>query len=946
MGKSFGARKRDTGEAINDAYPLNRLVDLLCFEDLEEARVACHHYNITVKQVQVPTASRDDVAEIIFWRASEFKEPTHPEKGFVIPLPPRKMTRTIERKLDGATRLAVCRGEVSGEGATLHSISTSKQSHSMPSSAFTRRTAGGSKTAEEERARASSLLKKQQLEAAKLEREALLRKEEEGRIQIEKKKQEEERLNREAQEKEAKEFEKQRILKILESKEREAEALKAIQLKDEAEKKAAKERLREDTIRRELEAEAKRKRHEAEEERRMAENAWRLQEEARVKREQEQSILEEKRRLEEAKRQETLQRELKAKCKREAEERRKAREWDDKVNTARKIVVWRRWQNRIFRAIETTHGSAARLRKVDPTFLSHTLKLRDWLQSVRVECSDTNDDVLLPYTPMDTRRAIEASIQDKAPRISLSEFAVHEMTSSQKVDTSTVSSDESDVESKVTLLLKVALLIPASDRNDAQSMEELLKSWIHSRVGLETVFTAQSWNNGTLQTFEARSTVHFCRSAADTHDCDVALVVVPPPWSTGDERRRALRSISSLIDDSMPRVVLALGDFDYEGHEYMKSVLAEEVGPARGALSIICNRSATPLALEKGLESSCKKIASIFVNETCVKIDRMPIPSLAKSVISIYLWSYISPNSIADGNLVLETARCAISALIKEASIHLHDNKGVWSSWPPREFVSNEEVKCYFSNGAHLPLDWKSTLCRENLVKELTSISHRLTGSFRDVVESFLFEAPKVIREECGLMVTKGYYRRCLQAALDWFADHPGESKQAYIYFPRGLLEVILDQLASQRDKHVEDPVPALLIPQDTALLDTIEEIDQSIIEGTDLRTLSELDECSLLTANNNNNKRRRQDVSRTEESSHSSGVPSSKGSGKAGSKKLRSSTAATLNTNTYMDESAAFTKRLEALMNGATVDLEVGDCYLSKILRGVPNSATNSRIQ
>ena len=76
-------------------------------------------------------------------------------------------------------------------------------------------------------------------------------------------------------------------------------------------------------------------------------------------------------------------------------------------------------------------------------------------------------------------------------------------------------------------------------------------------------------------------------------------------------------------------------------------------------------------------------------------------------------------------------------------------------------------------------------------------MARRLTGSFRDVVESFLLDAPTEIREECGMLVSKGYYRRGLQAALHWFSVHEqsDNSMNAFIYFPRGLMEVIFDEL-------------------------------------------------------------------------------------------------------------------------------------------------------
>jgi hypothetical protein len=57
--------------------------------------------------------------ELIFWKASRFTIPKDEVKGVVIPLRPRKMLRTIESKLNGITRLAVCRGEASGDGSTL-----------------------------------------------------------------------------------------------------------------------------------------------------------------------------------------------------------------------------------------------------------------------------------------------------------------------------------------------------------------------------------------------------------------------------------------------------------------------------------------------------------------------------------------------------------------------------------------------------------------------------------------------------------------------------------------------------------------------------------------------------------------------------------------------------------------------------------------------------------
>jgi hypothetical protein len=115
--KTYGGRSKETNEPIYDAYPLKTLARVLCFETLDEALHACKHYNITVKEREVDSSSGVRLEEIVHWRRTSFKEPKDPRKGTIIPLKPRKMVRIIEGKLRGVTRLAVCRGEVSGIGS-------------------------------------------------------------------------------------------------------------------------------------------------------------------------------------------------------------------------------------------------------------------------------------------------------------------------------------------------------------------------------------------------------------------------------------------------------------------------------------------------------------------------------------------------------------------------------------------------------------------------------------------------------------------------------------------------------------------------------------------------------------------------------------------------------------------------------------------------------------
>ena len=376
---------------------------------------------------------------------------------------------------------------------------------------------------------------------------------------------------------------------------------------------------------------------------------------------------------------------------------------------------------------------------------------------------------------------------------------------------------------------------------------------------------------------------------------------------------------------------MALGDFDHEGYEYMKHVLAESLGVEGSSLPIICNRNLTPLALRKALELSCEKLISIFVNETCVKIDRISTARLTSNAISTYLWNRTSPHAKADGNIVLEYARSAIAAVIEEADAQAKHNDNTWSFWPPSEFVSENGVEGYFPNDATLPIDWKSSLRRSNLEGVLDSMSRRLTGSFRDVIESLLFEAPKGMRDACSVLMAQGYYRRCLQEGLEWLANHSDSSSDCgYVYLPRGLLEVIIGQLASHQEL-----VPALLIPPDYRLGEAIDPV--TFVEQQ-FRPNSPQDGRFLLSSTNN--KRRRQFGSPEKRQSQNAESTSPADSPFGGGKKPRASDNHAPIINQELEDSSVFSKKLQDLLNGDTVDFLVGDHYLSSILRHVPKLA------
>mmetsp|Transcript_11798 Transcript_11798/g.27334 ORF Transcript_11798/g.27334 Transcript_11798/m.27334 type:complete len:156 (-) Transcript_11798:324-791(-) len=111
MSVTYGMRQKQDQyhreNSINDQYPLDSLTQLLCFEDSNEARETCKWYNITVRNVETRSSTGErQTVEYIFWQDSKFVVP----RG---PLKPKKMIRVIDPKAIGATRLAICRGQVS-----------------------------------------------------------------------------------------------------------------------------------------------------------------------------------------------------------------------------------------------------------------------------------------------------------------------------------------------------------------------------------------------------------------------------------------------------------------------------------------------------------------------------------------------------------------------------------------------------------------------------------------------------------------------------------------------------------------------------------------------------------------------------------------------------------------------------------------------------------------
>jgi hypothetical protein len=84
-------------------------------------------------------------------------------------------------------------------------------------------------------------------------------------------------------------------------------------------------------------------------------------------------------------------------------------------------------------------------------------------------------------------------------------------------------------------------------------------------------------------------------------------------------------------------------------------------------------------------------------------------------------------------------------------------------------------------------------------------------GSFRDVVQRFLLDAPRSVREECTTMIAKRQYRRCLEKSLTWAqgSEIDRVSEDCFVYFPDGLLELVVQgavgRVHDETDIHLPD---------------------------------------------------------------------------------------------------------------------------------------------
>lgn len=868
------------------------MIRTLCFEDEEEAVAACQHYNITVKDAKVKTQSgAQRVEKIVFWKVTDFEDPIDPDKGTPIPLRPKKMVSTIERKRKGATRLAVCRGDVSGDGAFLNSSGqTAVQNMSFEDLARRQTLVLQAMQDEEEKQSGEEQMKKE-ARAKEEEQRRLLedrKKQEAMRLQQERAKQEADRL-RQQQMEEEKRLAKER--EIAREKAKEAERLRKLEEEHlERERKLAEEarlkRLEEERIQREKKEEERQRQRRLEEERKERERQKVEEERRKQEAERERLRKEEEARLLELARIREAERRIK-----EAEERRANREWNDKISNARKLLTILRWKQKMPRCVEMYEESKKSLltmkhNKLPPLFLRRPVR--------ETLVAGEKPDSSVHNTERGLRLVIDSLLKMDKP-LQLGFECLSRLRGAR---------DEGD--SRV-FLMKIAIFFPESVDDKYLKLCSLVHAFAAKRLRMG--FPAAIPCSGG----ETRIVFVDGNNPENRDACDGVLVVVP---SADDGIPADAMETMSPIITSVPRAALLLTQKVGTEHECYQIHRALAKNLDSDDIPLTQNTLLSEEAVDNALMSAVESIVYEVVQRPPLFIRRISVERLGIMCLNEILWL----DSILDTrDGLVETSRRVLAALVDQLDSFGKTGRENWN-WPSGEFVSNSSVvKNYFGSGLDLPIDWAESLSREKVTPPLEEFAFRLSGTLPQAVSNLLGQAPEDVIDECRELMDHRMFRRCLQRALLWRHENqePWQSTE-FVYLPQNLVCRVIE-----RTLDAVQPVQRLPVTFDStdSAFEESENDFKVLLPAKQVETfldpVEELDEIPPASVEDALSSRKRVSTrlqpSQEEETSFSS---------QRASKRLR--------------ESRDFTRRLEAMAAGDLVPpVFVGNRPLAALLRG-----------
>jgi hypothetical protein len=790
MSRTYGAKNKTTGQPFFDEYPLKDLVKLLCYEDEEEATAACRHYGITVDGDQ------------ILWRHSKFMEPRDPEKGHIIPLKPKKMIRTIESKLHGATRLSVCRGGVSGEGATLSTVTSPESADAA---------------AEMDRMRAQETAEKVKMETMKhlLDAEVKARVQEEIR-EMEKEKEaklaaetraraeaikmaelmrlEQDRLQRERilAEQRQKEEEARRLAETeaearrVERDRQEREALE----REEARKKAEEEEM-------ERERQRLQTKHREEEKRRMAQ--FKAAREQAVK---EQRVREEKRRLAEFTRKVEEDRIKRAQ---EEEARQIEIMWREKIEKARKILAWRLWRKQMHMR-ESLEQSRQCLGRLDPT----------------------STQFLTPPTRKPSKFASQQNSIRKNERIAEVGLESHIFR------LATASRHPIDVSKMVAQSLNSLILETAYPPNLLSIGNVILFKltvWLPQKKGIESLYDSlRMWVNSHLRvgkvythTFKRRSRSINIRAVSvigneqtlGSNDSNAVLLLLPCVAESSPDISFPEKA-KELLPSNISRVVLVLGNNKCGGNTPSTETIIRHEAVITPK---VCD-------FDHAFEECCETVVKLHFENICgrtqlyshgsISIARVSLANLGLLCLQRLMQNMDSEGCFrlpSSDDSVFSLSKHTLTLLVRELSHASNEAHLLKHNYPPLEFCDKEtsSVPAFFDWKFDLPRNWHLPL--KNISRIVFDVFQVMLDkvSFVELVENFGPEMPLFLRQKIFNMIDNGDIPRCFVDVVSLLVD--GElslktTEENIVYLPVDAIAQIIERVASYNIPFVPDRVP------------------------------------------------------------------------------------------------------------------------------------------
>ncbi len=789
MSKTYGAKHKTTGQPFYDSYPLENLVKILCYEDEEEARTACQHYGITVEGDQV------------LWRHGRFVEPRDPEKGHIIPLKPWKMIRTIESKLNGATRLTVCRGGVSGEGATLST--TSSRSYDT--------------VAHFDRQQAIESAEKASADAVKLQLEidAKARSEKE-KIEREKLKQEKSAAENRARVEAAKRAELERkVQERLRSEQLQAEQrrkeLEACRLAEEKAAAEHAERERQERERHEQEMARKRAEEGARERERQVLIAKEREEEARrsaeiqaakERAEKERRENDERQRLAELKRkaeEESIRRAL------EEEARRIEMMWITKIDNARKLLVWRLWRKQM-QQHESLQQSRHCLENLDPTTTHYPTPVR----SITPKPNTYNDN--LNFAPeLDLESQIYRLATAPREPINLARMLAEFKPQLFIPDSAFHPALESCCN---VILFKLIVILPKRIRG-IENLYDSMRMWVNSRLRPGCIsyhtFTRRSMH------FETRAVaVIGSEDSAEVTDCNAALILLPSTVETYSQIEYP-EALENLLAGNVPRIILVLSDGQCTGNtSSTESILKQLAGPPSDREGVVIPKLAH---LDNSFEQCCEAVMDSLIKNLSDDNSSMTRISLAN--LGFLCLHRLLLNMDAEGVFRSTYSKDSFFCFIKQtlamlaievsnASNEIHETK---QNWPPNEFYDKEtdSIPSFFSEQYDLPFDWHIPLSELDLETQLFDSFQELLAkeSFVKAVERLGDVLSANLQQQLLIMIDNDDIARCFFAFVSIIVNGELRSEtreEIILYLPAEAISSIIERVARFEAPSLPEP--------------------------------------------------------------------------------------------------------------------------------------------